>query len=189
LVGLGLKPRQLASGRVQVVASRRYVHPVMLDAIVLLGCRIGPSGWPSETARRRAERAADAWHQRMAPLVVVSGGRRWHGLTEAEALENYLAERRGVPRTAILRECCSLSTSENARFTARLLRARGLVEIGIVTSDWHIPRAMGAFRRMGLSCQALPAPSPPTRRWLRAYRSVREAVSQRLDSWLARELT
>jgi uncharacterized SAM-binding protein YcdF (DUF218 family) len=159
---------------------------VKLDAIVLLGCRIGPFGRPSDTAARRAKRAAEAWHAGLAPWIVVSGGREWHGVAEAEALADYLVGRCEVPADAILRECRSLSTAENARYSARLLRDRGLAEVGVVTSDWHMARALDAFGRAGLGCEPLPSVSPPARRWLRAYRSVREAVSHRLDRWVTR---
>jgi uncharacterized SAM-binding protein YcdF (DUF218 family) len=161
---------------------------VKFDAIVLLGCRIGLFGRPSDSAARRADRVAELWHEGLTSLIVVSGGRQWHGVAEANALAEYLVRHRGVPKEAILCECHSQSTAENARYSARLLTSRGLARIGLVTSDWHIARALGAFRRAGLACEPLPALSPPARYWVRVCRTVREVVSHQLDRWRARGL-
>jgi uncharacterized SAM-binding protein YcdF (DUF218 family) len=154
---------------------------VPLDAIVLLGCRIGPGGRPSEAALRRAAAAARAWHEQIAPLVVVSGGRRWAGVSEAEALGRELV-RLGVEAEAIVPELCSLSTQENARYTARIVRARGLSRVAVVTCDWHLPRALVCFHGAGIDALGIPAPSPPASRILRLRRAARERIGQLLDN-------
>jgi uncharacterized SAM-binding protein YcdF (DUF218 family) len=147
-----------------------------LDAIVVLGCRIEPSGRPCSAAMRRADRAARAWREGLAPLVVVSGGRRWHGVAEADALTRYLAETCGVPQAAILGEYRSLSTRENAWCVAQLLRRRAAHGVGVVTCDWHIRRALTAFRAAGLLCEPLPAACPPRPPWLRAWHWLTESI-------------
>ncbi len=156
------------------------VAPVSVDAIVLLGCRIEADGRPSDAGLRRAQAAFYAWQRGMAPVVVVSGGRRWHGVSEAEALGAEL-ERLGVPPDVILPELLSLSTVENARYVARMIAARGAASVAIVTCDWHLPRALASFRRLGLRAVGVPAPSPPVAmpQWLR--RSVTEALSSVVD--------
>src|SRR5262245_43295700 len=102
------------------------------DAIVVLGCRIGSSGRPMSVAARRAETAARAYLEGAAPLVVVSGGRRWGGHVEAVSLRLELM-RRGVPASAIAQELCSLSTYENAIFAAALLETLGAKRVIVVT--------------------------------------------------------
>src|SRR5262249_32960802 len=114
-----------------------------LDALVLLGCRVAPAS-RSGAAHRRALRAASAYAEGVAPLVVVSGGKRWHGVREADALRESLL-RAGVPDSAIVVETRSLTTRQNARFVAELLRRRGLTRAGIVTCDWHLSRAIACF--------------------------------------------
>jgi len=108
-------------------------------------------------------------------LVVASGGRRWHGVVEADAMRSELV-RAGVPAEAIVRERCSLSTRENARFSAALLGRRGIQRVTVVTCDWHLPRALAAFRRAGLEVEGFAAPSVtvPWRR--RVVRWGRERV-------------
>jgi uncharacterized SAM-binding protein YcdF (DUF218 family) len=157
---------------------------VALDAIVLLGCRIGSDAGQWGAARRRADRAAQAWHQGAAPLVVVSGGRRWHGVVEADALcERLLAAQ--VPRHAIVLERSSMRTRDNACRVARLLQGQGIKHVGLVTCDWHLPRAALAFARAGFDVTGLPATSAPVGRWRRLLRSSREGLSQIVDSLCA----
>lgn len=77
-----------------------------------------------------AGRAADLYHQRMSPFIVVSGGSRAvpdgsRFLTEAEAIFDVLV-RRDVPGKAIALERLASNTSENFWFSAELLRDRGM---------------------------------------------------------------
>lgn len=158
---------------------------MLLDAIVLLGCRIGPGGVPSSTAARRAARAARVWHEGQAPLIVVSGGRLWHGVAETDALARELV-RLGVRPDRIVNEWWSLTTAENARHSARLLRELDCVRVGVVTCDWHMPRALSSFRRQGLQVTGLPAQTPPRPLAQRAWRTLRERGAAWLDraaSW------
>jgi cyclophilin family peptidyl-prolyl cis-trans isomerase len=66
---------------------------------------------------------------------------------------------RGVPERAILRERCSLSTRENARFAYEVLarRDRCIEPVALVTCDWHMPRASALFRRAGFVVEPVPA--------------------------------
>ncbi len=153
----------------------------MLDAIVLLGCRIGPGGKPAAAALRRARRAARAWHEGVAPVIVASGGRRWYGVAETDALGQELVAL-GVDPEAIIREWQSLTTLGNAVYSERLLRARGSRRVGVVTCDWHMPRALASFHLVGLDATALPAESPPVPSARRLARALRERGSW----WLTR---
>ncbi len=152
----------------------------MLDALVVLGCRMLPGGEASPAARRRALAAARAYHAGEARLVVASGGRRWFGSAEALVLAREL-ELLSVPREAVLLELQSLSTCENARHSAGLLRARGLRKVGVVTCDWHLPRALASFRAAELEPVGIPAPSPERPILERSWRKLREPVSYLVD--------
>jgi uncharacterized SAM-binding protein YcdF (DUF218 family) len=59
----------------------------------------------------------------------------------------------GVPEQAIVRERCSFSTRENARFTVDILRRRGTDSAAIVTSGWHMARAVVLFSRAGIRAE------------------------------------
>jgi uncharacterized SAM-binding protein YcdF (DUF218 family) len=154
--------------------------PVRIDSIVVLGCRV-PDGAARGALHRRAETAARAVQVRRPERVVASGGRRWHGVPEAEALRRLLAGL-GVPRAAVLRELWSLSTVENAWYSAELLREAGLAEPLIVTCDWHMSRALADFAACGVVASALVAVTPPEARFDRR----RRALVERLRRWVDR---
>lgn len=145
---------------------------MQFDALVILGCRV--NGTPlSGAALRRVERTASAWSEGLAPKLVASGGRRWNGVVEADALADALVER-GVPRDAIVLERESRNTHENAVRTARILLAGGLRSVGVVTCDWHLRRALYCFRRAGFDAVGLGAPSPPLPPSKQLFRTLRE---------------
>jgi uncharacterized SAM-binding protein YcdF (DUF218 family) len=58
--------------------------------------------------------------------------------------------------------------------TARLLLPAQGRSVGIVTCDWHLPRALYCFRRAGLSGAGIEAPSPPVSPARRLMRALRE---------------
>jgi uncharacterized SAM-binding protein YcdF (DUF218 family) len=135
--------------------------------------RLDASGRVVQGALAARIEAAAAYAQGSWPatIVVASGGRRWGNHVEADVMARELTLR-GVPEPLIVRERCSLSTRENARFTAAALGRRGIRSAAIVTSDWHLPRAVLLFRLAGMSAIGLPArPEPgvplPTRVWRR----------------------
>jgi uncharacterized SAM-binding protein YcdF (DUF218 family) len=101
-------------------------------------------------------------------VVVVSGGRRWGNEVEADAMARELALY-GVPTDAIIRERCSFSTRENARFTAEVLARRGARCVTLVTCPWHMERAALLFTRAGLAVEPIAAAGAdvpwPSRAW------------------------
>ena len=124
------------------------------DAIVVLGCR-GSTG-----LRRRLEIAIGLFDGAAAPLLVLSGGGSGP-LPEAEAMR-LAAIAHGVPETALLIDPVSRNTFENARETARLLNARGLRSLLLVSDRAHLVRAAVLFRLAGLRVTGragVPAPS------------------------------
>jgi uncharacterized SAM-binding protein YcdF (DUF218 family) len=162
---------------------KRYgVSAMDLVALVLLGCRLEPEGRLSPAAQRRVQVAARAFHAGQAPRIVVSGGRRWFGVAEADAMARALVDQR-VPEQQLVLEWLSASTAENALYSARLLPAQA--RVGVVTCDWHMRRALACFRRVKLLPSALAAASPSLPVMLRARRGARE----RLSAWLDRIAT
>lgn len=153
------------------------------DAIIVLGCRVSRIATTDELGGalgRRLATAARAFEQDRAKRVIASGGRTWDGFVEADAMASEL-ERLGVPARAIVRERCSMSTAENARYAAEIARRHELCRITLVTCHWHLPRALLLFRREGMLCEGLGAESPDPGPLARAVRSIRERICMRLD--------
>jgi uncharacterized SAM-binding protein YcdF (DUF218 family) len=71
------------------------------------------------------------------------------GRSEALAMQQLLLEW-GIPASAMLLEDTSRNTAENARFSAALLRQRGISQVLLVTSALHMPRAVPLFEAQGL---------------------------------------
>ncbi|MCC6875308.1 MAG: YdcF family protein [Sandaracinaceae bacterium] len=125
------------------------------DAILVLG------GGTESRARGGVEVAASGdrvvlaarlYHAGRAPILVTTGS-PYPGLSThdaARATERIWREL-GVPRTAILRVDGALTTSDEARLDAELVRARGWRRVGLVTSASHMRRALARFEAEGLT--------------------------------------
>ena len=94
-----------------------------------------------------------------APLIVLTGGNiSFLGkdeLPEAAAARDVLIEW-GVPAAAIVVEDQSRNTEENASYTRRIVHARGIRRILLVTSAFHMPRARAVFRKTGFEVTPVP---------------------------------
>jgi uncharacterized SAM-binding protein YcdF (DUF218 family) len=79
--------------------------------------------------------------------------------SEAEGAESLL-NALGVPRDRLILEAKSRDTYENAVFLKKELAKRGELGPGkrwlLVTSAYHMPRAIGAFRQAGFDVEAWP---------------------------------
>ncbi|AIQ13730.1 YdcF family protein [Paenibacillus durus] len=62
----------------------------------------------------------------------------------------------GVDERSILIENRSLNTEQNAEFTAALMKEHGLSRPVLVTSAFHMPRAVAEFRQTGMKVQPYP---------------------------------
>ena len=89
---------------------------------------------------------------------------------------------RGVPRECVREELLSLTTFENAVFTAAALERAGARRVALVTCAWHMRRAVESFRAFGLDVLALPADAAEARATTRVVQRVHEALSGRLDA-------
>lgn len=62
----------------------------------------------------------------------------------------------GIPRERIVIEQKSVNTWQNAVFTKRILNPRTTDRYILVTSAWHMPRAVGVFRKAGFNVVPYP---------------------------------
>jgi len=151
----------------------------------VLGCRVrlDESGrLRSGALRARVDAAAATYAQNRRPgtIVVASGGRRWDGMVEADAMARELACL-GVPDEVIVRERDSLTTRDNARMTADALARRGVRRAAVVTSDWHLARAVALFQCAGVCVVGVAAAPDRDARWTsRMWRRHKE----RLLMWM-----
>ncbi len=156
--------------------------------MVLLGCRLRPFGALSAAGERRVARAAAAYREGAAPRILACGGKIWTRVRETDALCAALI-RAGVPEASLEREGFSRSTRQNARYAAKLLLPRGIRRIGVVTCDWHMPRALRCFEGAGFEATPVPALAPRLHGLRGLERTVRERISFAVDRAVTRNFT
>jgi len=117
------------------------------DAIVVLGAAVGADGRPGKALRRRVAEGVRRLKAGAAPVLLLSGGKGDGVPAEAEAMRD-LALAAGVSDAHLVLEAESRSTLENARCSARIMRARGWTKALVVTDAVHLPRALIAFRAL-----------------------------------------
>ena len=146
------------------------------DGIVVLGGAINPElseargtaeiNASAERITAAAELARRFPHAR----IVLSGGnnRLINPVSTEAAVSKRLLERLGVPADRIVEEDRSRTTAENAVFTRDLLRPKPGELWLLVTSAYHMPRSVGAFRAAGFNVVPYPV-DWRTRGWRDAF--------------------
>jgi len=122
--------------------------------VVLAGSLVGEQ-FLGESSYWRSVAAVRVWRQGRFRQVLISG-RAGQQVAAAELMRDFLTAH-GVPAERIAVETESQSTLENARRCAPLLAAMPGRKM-LLTSDYHMPRAVGVFRREGIEIEPLPAP-------------------------------
>ena len=145
----------------------QYVTPPAIptsDAIVVLGGTTRNASPPRIIAdlNEHGDRllyAAKLYKEGKAPLILVSGGRiQWFGGGASEAADMAeILQIMGIPEEAIIQEPNSLNTYQNAIYTKKILEAKGIKRVILVTSAFHMPRSVLIFRRQGIDI--IPAPT------------------------------
>lgn len=113
------------------------------DAIIVLGR--GEQQNPV-----RAEIAGTLWHAKRAPLIFTSGR------NDAPLIAQLIQQE--FPKAVVEGEPCSLTTDQNAEFTASLLRPLGIKKIILVTDPPHMWRSLLTFQSFGF--EVIPHLSP-----------------------------
>lgn len=95
-------------------------------------------------------------HPKLALVFSGGEGRLWGtGVSEAELAKAFYAEQ-GVDLARVTLESGSRTTRENAQQVAKLLGGRCQQPWLLVTSAWHMPRAMAEFEAVGCKVTAYP---------------------------------
>jgi uncharacterized SAM-binding protein YcdF (DUF218 family) len=119
------------------------------DILIVLSAARDQNGGMSFSSYWRARQAVDAWKSGGFTKVVVSGAR-------VSAITQFLIAE-GVPADSIIVEGASTSTHQNAINTARLIQNMPGKRV-LLTSDFHMYRALRAFRKAGIDAAPMPVP-------------------------------
>lgn len=134
------------------------------EAIVVLGGATKSATWPRPTvdlseAGDRVIYAAQLYFQKKAPIIILSGGRiDWRGSGSPESADMAtILTSIGVPAAAIIQEPDSLNTYQNAVNVRKILEARRIKKVLLITSAMHTPRSLKIFKRQGID--VIPTPT------------------------------
>lgn len=184
---------------VRVLEDRFPATAVADDAvagIIVLGGATGDGAVAAARGQPLLEGAAErltaamALHRRMPdkPFIVsgFSGRLDPRGWNEAEITAR-LFEQQGIDPARVRFEAQSRNTAENARRTAGLVGQGGGRPWLLVTSAWHMPRAIASFRAQGLDVAAYPVDfltEPDNLRWPREPGDSLGLAGVALHEWL-----
>jgi uncharacterized SAM-binding protein YcdF (DUF218 family) len=134
------------------------------DGIVVLGGAIDPEFVPARRASELNEAAeritviAELARKYPAARILYSGGNASlvpRGGSEAQ-IGAALFETFGIPARRLILDDQSRNTAENAQFSLRLAAPKPGERWLLVTSAYHMPRSIGAFRKAGFAVEAYP---------------------------------
>lgn len=135
---------------------------VRWDAACVLGggSELDPAGEPQlGLAGDRLRVGAVLWREHRVPLLVTSGS----GMFGSDAGRSLAAETAaiwtslGIPAEAIVQVPGPVNTAQEIAAVAKLARERGWQRVAIVTSAWHLRRALALAERAGLAADGVAA--------------------------------
>ncbi|ELP8598550.1 YdcF family protein [Listeria monocytogenes] len=142
------------------------------DTVLILGAKVnGDPAEPAEVLKERLDAAVTYLNENPMMQVVVSGGQgEDESASEASVMEEYLVNK-GITRSRIKIENKSRRTEENIKYSKEKFNLGKTV---IVTSDYHMYRALMLAKRQGLDASGLPAKS---RSVIKIKNMMRETLS------------
>jgi uncharacterized SAM-binding protein YcdF (DUF218 family) len=142
--------------------------PRPADAIVVFAGGVGESGEAGGGYQERVKQAVDLYHQGMASNLIFSSGFTFV-FREAEMMKE-LAVSHGIPASTIILETNAANTYQNVRFTAEILQAHGWDSALLVSSPYHMRRALLTWRKVAPEVTVVPSPVPASQFYARGRR-------------------
>lgn len=166
VASLGLPPAALMTAFFGTWFARlRHVYSAHTEpedhaVVIVLGGAI-KDGEPGRTLANRLQAAAALWQRNPTITLLLTGGAvEGEDRTEAECMAAWLVKK-GVAPQSILMETHARNTHENIGNSLELVRAHGLCsQLCVLSSDYHLYRAVREGKRHGASLTPLPAPTP-----------------------------
>ena len=150
-------------------------QPKGYDGIIVLGAQVLPTGEPSVQLKWRLDKAAEYYWQNPCLMVVCGAQGKNEPLPEGDVMRRVLLEM-GIPPQHVISDPLSLDTKQNIRNGWDILQKNGLSTPLLVTSDYHLPRALAIARDVGLEAQGVGSPCKPGLNfWLKNH--LREALA------------
>ena len=130
--------------------------PRTADAVVVFAGGVGETGQAQGGAQERIGKAVALYHEGVAPRLIISSGFVFT-LREAEVMKA-VAVSKGVPAEAIILEERAANTYENVIFTRDILAGHGWRRIALVSSPYHMRRALLTWRKVAPDVEVIATP-------------------------------
>ena len=122
------------------------------DYVIIHGAGLLEGGRMSKLLAQRLDKAIEVYRKDPTPPILIPSGGKGSDeiISEAEAMERYLLEK-GIPANMIIKEDQSATTYENLVNSKAIIDAReGSRYTVLVTSNYHVYRALRYCRKIGL---------------------------------------
>jgi len=126
------------------------------DAIIVLGAQVYANGELSPQLEMRMEAALREWKRHPVPVVTCGAQGQNEPGPEGEIMRQWLIQR-GVPEKQVIAETESRDTRENLQLASWLL-PESVKSVTIVTSDYHLPRALALAKDLGFQADGIGSP-------------------------------
>ena len=145
------------------------------DGIIVLGAQVLPTGQPSVQLQWRLDKAMECYRENPCYMVVCGAQGANEPEPEGDVMRRVLLEA-GIPEEHVISDPHSADTKQNIRNAWAILQELGCQKPLIVTSDYHLPRAMAIARDNGLEPLGAGSPCKPgLNYWLKNH--MREALA------------
>ena len=144
---------------------------------------VGESGKAGGGAQERIAQAVHLYKSGYAPVLILSSG-YVYSFQEAEVMRA-LAIDQGVPASMILLERRAANTYQNVRFVDDILREHRWRRVLLVSSPYHMRRALLVWHRQAPDVSVLPTPAPQSQFYEHARGATLEQVRGILQEYIA----
>ncbi|MEE0400987.1 MAG: YdcF family protein [Christensenellales bacterium] len=130
------------------------------DTIIVLGAQVKADGTPSVALERRLTAALEEYRKQPRLMIVCGAQGSDEPRAEGDVMRDWLIAH-GVAAADIEAETDSFNTRQNLGYAQSIMDDRGLTAALIVTSDYHVPRALALCEQVGIIASGKGSPSKP----------------------------
>jgi vancomycin permeability regulator SanA len=153
--------------------------PAVGGAVLVLGAGVYGDGEPTSILEGRLRTALELYRNDKVRWFLVSGDNRHSTYNEPQAMRRWLLKQ-GVPLTRIVSDYAGIRTWDSLKRAQAVFGQRQVV---IVTSDFHLPRALYLADSMGLRAWGVPARTDGGPKISRFRFWTREYIARHLALW------
>ena len=146
-----------------------------VDAILVLGCQVKESGYPSAMLRDRLNRSIELYKLDASNKIIMSGDHGRNEYDEVNTMKQFAVDE-GIPSSDIFMDHAGFSTYESMYRAKEIF---GVNKIIIVTQEYHLYRAIYDAQAFGI--EAYGVSSDYFRYSGQLYRDIREVLARVKD--------